>query len=508
MCVGRIVELSVGVISGDAAPPCHELRPVRVARVRDPRRPASALSLLLRPGWREQGMNTPPVPARAAEAAMRSRWLFFVLFMPLGFQGRFMSLFYQERGLRDDEIGAVLAVSAFVSIFAAPVWAGWADTYKNSDSKELLLMAAVVGAEAAFLTQALVDIGTVLPQYNFIFLLATRAVASLFFAAIGPLLNAVCVQDLYIRYGKLGSRRFGDERLYGAWSWLLVHAAQGWYLDRYGTWVMYCGHLGSSVLAVATLVYWRRSKLRSADDLKVLMAQHPEGTVCCGAVDRGVFHTMVLRNYLHIAFYVLMFVSAAGMSVVENLLFLFFRNDLQASYTMCGASVAITVVFEIPLFSFASDLLGKYGTSWMMAVGTAAYIIRVWIYTLVPAGWYVLLVEPLHGVTIALMTIGANEFIVEHAPRGRVTSAQGILAAVRTGAGFFTGTVLGGEMIQHFGENAMYRVYAVAVALALGLYIHASATSPSEDDEGEMIPLDPKSPLWETEKTLSGDKLA
>ena len=48
-----------------------------------------------------------------------------------------------------------------------------------------------------------------------------------------------------------------------------------------------------------------------------------------------------------VGFFLLMFLLGIATSLVEGLVFLFFRNDLGASYTLCGVSVLITVLFEV-----------------------------------------------------------------------------------------------------------------------------------------------------------------
>ena len=92
-----------------------------------------------------------------------------------------------------------------------------------------------------------------------------------------------------------------------------------------------------------------------------------------------------------IVFFYVVLVMGAATSIVENLLFLFMRKDLQASYTLCGVSVVITVMFEIPLFFAGKSLLASIGTLRLLLIGMGCYFTRVVGYTLIQVPWTVLL---------------------------------------------------------------------------------------------------------------------
>ena len=54
--------------------------------------------------------------------------------------------------------------------------------------------------------------------------------------------------------------------------------------------------------------------------------------------------------------------------------FLFFRDDLKASNFLCGVSVVITVLFELPLFALSERVLAKCGTRGLITVSHLAYV--------------------------------------------------------------------------------------------------------------------------------------
>lgn len=89
-------------------------------------------------------------------------------------------------------------------------------------------------------------------------------------------------------------------------------------------------------------------------------------------------------------------------SVVDSLVFLFFEY-LGSSYTVMGMTVLLTVSFEIPIFRMAPALLERFGSGTLLLVASFSYIVRAVGYSCIPVGhiWYVLGLEPLHGVTYA-----------------------------------------------------------------------------------------------------------
>ena len=426
----------------------------------------------------------------------RSRHIFFALFMVASFQGRFMSVFLMERGLADSEVGAVLSISALVSIFAAPWWTIRADSMTRLDAKEVLLFWSVIGSEIAFAAQAAVDFGYIPAEYRFMYIFTCRVVSSIFFSTWHPLANAIAVQDLIYRDGEMGSANFGKERLWGAVSWALMHLLSGVLNEFYGTWTMYVGHAMATVCALYTINGWMRVKHKGHEERIFMESTHgKKETLCCGAC-QGSMLALVVKNPLNFAFFTLMFVSAMGMSLVENLLFIFFYEDLHAGAIVCGLSVVVTVVFEIPLFEFGPELLQRFGISMLLSIAMFAYIIRVILYTMVPQGWYVLLVEPLHGVTIAAVTVASNEFITLISPPNMRTSVQGLLASVRTGLGFFVGTLAGGWIMEWYGDTIMYRSFAGLVTAALcfywlAVYAHVAKNKSDVDEETPFLKKSP-----------------
>ena len=58
---------------------------------------------------------------------LRPGWIYFSLFMWNASQGRFTSLFLEERLLNEHQIGLLLSLRSIVSIFVGPAVSSWSD---------------------------------------------------------------------------------------------------------------------------------------------------------------------------------------------------------------------------------------------------------------------------------------------------------------------------------------------------------------------------------------------
>lgn len=94
----------------------------------------------------------------------------------------------------------------------------------------------------------------------------------------------------------------------------------------------------------------------------------------------------------------------------------------QANTTLCGLTVGVTVILELPIFHYSDVLLKRMSQDAMFMVAILAYIIRVYGYTLLTPEtvWYVLLAS-LHVAMSAgevLGRIAINQCLASSPPAG------------------------------------------------------------------------------------------
>lgn len=191
---------------------------------------------------------------------------------------------------------------------------------------------------------------------------------------------------------------YGRERLWGAVSWALASILMGLCMDIFDSPL----YISLVYLVVGTSMFL--ALLRYMPDERSVELEKISGGIGEVPTSKGLndqhprsaslWHLWRGKPTIIVFFYIALVMGAAT-SIVENLLFLFMRQDLKASYTLCGVSVVITVLFEIPLFFVGKSLLAKVGVLKLLLIGMFCYISRVVCYTLIDIPWTVLLIGKL-----------------------------------------------------------------------------------------------------------------
>jgi len=352
---------------------------------------------------------------------------------------RYLTLYFEEDGLGASEIGMLWSVYRIIGTLTTPFVAAFADKTKRART---IVQCATAASALPFFALAI-------PLSDNTLKVVPRALALWLFSFVGSpqgalrdaLAIAACAQDV---------EAWGKARVYGAIGWGMMHMILGPLLDVAGFIVLFVAFVVFGVLLML-----------------VTSVSVPQS---CGKVKKEVSFGAVLdifrRNYL---FFINMGAIGGGFSMVEGMLFLLLQ-ELEASKLLCGLAVVVTVVFELPIFHFAKPIMGKLGTRRMILLGQFAWVIRAIFYANMTEAWTVLLIEPLHGVTFALVWTAATQHVANPAVSGEglEASAQGLLNVCFMGIGPVIGLSVGGWLFEHLGSHAVYGVFSVVV-LAIGL---------------------------------------
>ncbi|KAL7478411.1 hypothetical protein ACHAW6_004179 [Cyclotella cf. meneghiniana] len=369
-----------------------------------------------------------------------------------------------------------------------------------------------------------------IPMSELVYHLILRCIYAMGISATSPVLNGLTLARLD-RDGR-DSNEFGKERLYGAVSWGVANAFFGVAIDAWGFFIVYFTSVLSFVVcSVGFYLYAKaeearplseeqknegeidgtqaQNKTKSSDESLGLVhnddnehldeekkfsdedyTMHTNRNIQLNnnpndeSIPKQFTFSFLLKTIsnqqtplLNISYIIALFTLYIGMSVVENLIFLYFEF-LGGSNTLCGLTVAVTVLFELPIFHYAPNIL-KWMKSpvWMFQLGCLAYVVRVIGYSIVPeshARW-VLVLEPLHGVTIGFVLTGSVAFVDSLMPKGYESSGQGFLSTIM-GLGQFFGLCIGGLL----EGRVLYRVLAGIVSLGgviLAIGHHVSTRS-------------------------------
>jgi MFS family permease len=254
------------------------------------------------------------------------------------------------------------AIAPLISLVLMPIWGALAD-YVHS-RKIVYLLCKGLG------TISLVSMAY-LPHPAFVpILLCVSGVA--IFRASG-ILDAYVLDYL----GPDHRDRYGEIRLWTAVSWGIGAIVMGYvtdYYDFYWNFVLYGTMMTVMGIIVAVALPARsRSEQQHYDRLETtakatagggghpLQKQHQERP------EIGTLYKALVR--LPIIWWIFeVSVIGCGMALVESFLFVYLQNDLGATTRLCGWTVGVTVLCEIPIFYYSKMWLrtiGHDGPEWL-----------------------------------------------------------------------------------------------------------------------------------------------
>ena len=163
------------------------------------------------------------------------------------------------------------------------------------------------------------------------------------------------------------------------------------------------------------------------------------------------------------------------MSFVETYLFLFLLERLDGPVYLCGLTITVMVIGEVPVFAASNFLLKKIGILGMLLISHVAYAVRVFGYTMLPEhnehySYFILLLEPLHGLTYAGMWLASIEYGARMVPTHLQGTMQGLLNGIYIGLADSIGSVVGGYIYHSFGPIWMYRASGSVIFIWMILF--------------------------------------
>ncbi len=382
-----------------------------------------------------------------------------------------------------------------IGFVSGPIISKYADglvVAGSSRGHEIVLALCTIGTTLTFCVQALPELGLMNKSRTFEFFMGLRILYSTFLSPVYSIVDAIAIR--YLKFHGIDKAHFGNERMFGAVSWGLVSFVLGICIDLYGTASMYVSIGVMNVMLLCSIYAFTDSNTtdavipssENAGEIELPSKQSAGNIVAApdnedetdGLIDSSASsdskpavdnstEVPVTFSSTHVAlllcssaisglFILLNTVLSGVTSIVENLVFIFFKDTLGTSNFICGVSVVVTVIFEIPLFTYSKHLLDAVGHHYLTVIACMSYIVRVVGYTVVPSGAWVLAVEPLHGMTYACNKIAMVNYIASVAPPGHEATALSLVAALGS-IGKLLGTLLGGYVEELYGSNVLYR---------------------------------------------------
>lgn len=361
------------------------------------------------------------------------RSLFFLDGLGGSAWGRFGVIFFnQVKHVSAQNIGLLQSIRPIIGFIAKPLWGWLADRIQ---SRKIVFLGCKLGSTICLLTLAL-------PNESFLAVAVSVAGMSLFPAS--GVLDAHVIDFL----GDAHRGMYGSIRLWAAVSWGLGSVVMGYMTDTFGfmwNFVIFGTMMVISMLFSAIFLPARSKSEQALADTE----ERPAWTTLARALCRWQICVWLLE----------VTILGGAMSLVDSFLFVFLQNDLQASTALCGYTVGITVLLEIPVFQHSKNLLASLGHDGLMVIAMVAYATRVIGYTMLTPQTvhWILLLEVLHGITFACAWSSFVDFAAQVAPAEWSTLVQSTMNTFWGSVGGGLGPILGGIVYERYGAKFMFR---------------------------------------------------
>lgn len=355
--------------------------------------------------------------------------LYAAMYAAYGVSSPFLPAFVTERGLRPEDLGFVLAAGTAIRLIAAPL-AG-----RIADRLQALRMVLVVCIALA----GAVTLGY-LPAHGFALLLGLTLMHAAFLAPMTVLADALALGG-----SKAGAFEYGWVRGAGSAAFIAGILLSGQLVGAYGlTAIIWSQAL---LLVAAALAATRIPELPhearrapAGGTLALLRIARFRHLVLAAALILG-------SHAMHDAFAVIRW-TAAGVSASS------------ASMLWALAVLAEVVVF----FAAGPALIARLTPAGAIALAALAGMLRWAVMAQTATLPALVLVQPLHGITFALLHLACMRLIAGVVPAGLEATAQAIYATVGIGAATALLTFLSGFLYAQGGARGFWVMCALCAA--------------------------------------------
>lgn len=374
--------------------------------------------------------------------------LYSALFAAFGVASPFLPGLLQQDGLGPNAIGIVLASGTAIRLLAGPVGGRLADRTGRP------------GAVLAGFTTAAALVGTgYAPARGLPLLLLVGVIHAAVLAPLTPIADALTLGSSRARPGfEYGTVRAAGSAAFIAGT-LISGLAVGWTGLGVIVW------MNAGLLAVAALAA-RRVPDRMAGSDAAAAATAPTTSQAPARPPHAAWSLLRIA-----AFRRLMIVVAliGGSHVLHDVFAVIRWRAAGLSAWQCSVLWAMAVGAEVVVFlRLGPILLRRLGPARAMMLSAAAGLVR-WSTTAQTAAFPVMaVVEPLHGLSFALLHLSCMEMISRLVPADLAATAQAFYSTVALGAMSAAITLAAGPLYGGLGARAFWAMAALC-ALALPL---------------------------------------
>lgn len=382
--------------------------------------------------------------------------LYALMYGAFGVASPFWPLFFEERGVTPEELGLLLAAGTAARLLSGPLAGRIADLL----AARRAVLAVCIG------TAALVALG-LLPAQGFWLLLLVSLCHAAALAPITTLADAMASRAAATSGGAEGkSFEYGWVRGTGSAVFIVGTLVAGQVVGATGLTSIVLLHAG--LLAGAALV-----ALLVPESTSNRNATAPEE-----AAPAGGFATL-----LRIALFQRLLLVAAlvlGSHAMNDAFAVIRWNAAGIGPGPASVLWSLSVAAEvIVFFLIGPSLVARAGPAAAAAIAAAAGVLRWTVMALTADPLALVLVQPLHGLTFALLHLACMRLLMQAVPPPLAATGQAVYA-LAAGVATVLITLAAGALYARFGAAAFFAMAALCAAalpLTLGLRTSSSRAS-------------------------------
>ncbi|QZY55066.1 MFS transporter [Crassaminicella profunda] len=353
----------------------------------------------------------------------------------------YLTIFLDSKGLNNIEIGAILGMNSFISVFAQPFWGMVSD--KTQSIKKIFII---------LLSIAIIMISSLSIYEGALLLGIVFAIITFFESALTPLL------DSWVIMGIQGEKNtsYGNIRLWGSIGYAVMVYVFGQLIEIKGVESLYICYalFGVITIFLCTKVHINPSTCNNKiKDLKI---------------------SKLLKNYDYIIF----LTFAVGIFIPHKAAYTFLPRLMDAvggNKVHLGIALSVMALSEVPLFILSNRLISKVKPIYIILFSTIFFILRQFLFTIASSPIHVILIQGLQGLSFALFLTGAVYYIHFLAPQELKSTAQTFGSAIFMGGSGIVGNYGGGWVIEKFGLVNMYHMgtylsFGITLFFVMGMY--------------------------------------
>lgn len=340
----------------------------------------------------------------------------------------FLPIYLRSKGLTGTEIGWVLAIGPFATIFSQPFWGYMSDKYKTVKRMIIiciigLLLSGVVFFQAEQLLYILL--------FGAVFYFFTVPVA-----ALGDSLGQRKASDLGISFGSI--------RTWGSIGFATSSLLIGSFLTYVGIGYMMWPYLFFGTIAL--IVSFRLTDVETSEEpvhIKDIM--------------------MLIRNKPFFIFLLFIMFITISHRTNDSYIGLHIEN-LGGTEQLVGVAWFVGVISEAIVFALGAYWYRKYPSIVFVIFAGVMYTIRWILFAQATEPQHIIMLQVFHGVTFAVLYMASFDYISKLIPKLFQSTGHLLFYSVFFGVSGIVGSLGGGAILENYGGQVLYMFIAVSAA--------------------------------------------